>query len=123
GPARSLRVPLVGLEVGGGLLHRLACGAALTTGEGPEQRGGQAPFVGEGGERDGPAAVEGADEVGVGYTGVGEEHLVERGPAVHLPQGSNLHARLGHGQGEEADAVVLGRVTVGGGQWSTPSVR
>src|SRR5437899_2816507 len=44
---------------------------------------------------------------------VREEDLVERGVAVHLAQGTHLHARLLHREREARDAFVLRRVPVG----------
>jgi hypothetical protein len=63
-----------------------------------------------------PAVVDAADGGRVLDPGVGEEHLVEQGPAGHLLQRPHLDARLVHVDGEVGDALVLGRVRVGAGQ-------
>ena len=60
--------------------------------------------------------ADGADDVGGGHAGVGEEHLVERRVAVHLAQRPDLDAGLVHRQHEVRDALVLGHVPVGAGQ-------
>ena len=68
------------------------------------------------GQRHRPPATRLADHVGVGHARLGQEDLVERGPAVHLPQRARLHPALAHGQREVGDAPMLGDVPVGAGQ-------
>ena len=73
------------------------------------------PLVGQGGLQHPPALVELTQPVGVGYPGVGEEHLVEAAVAGDLAQRPHLDAGLAHGEEEERDAPVLGLVPVGAG--------
>ena len=66
----------------------------------------------QGGGRDLPAvAILFHQELGRDL-GIGEEHLVERGVAVHLTQGNDFDARLAHFEDEVGEALVLGQVDI-----------
>ena len=60
--------------------------------------------------RDGPTVVEAADHVVVVHARVVDEHLVEHRAAGHLPQRTDLDARLRHVELEVRDALVLRQV-------------
>ena len=62
---------------------------------------------------DRPPVVDAADRRVVGHAHVGEEHLVEHGPAGELPQGPDLHAGLVHVEGEVGDPLVLRHIGIG----------
>ena len=64
-------------------------------------------------ERDAPAVVDVADALVVRDPHVGEEHLVEAGGTVDLPERPDLDARVLHVDDEARDAAVLRRVGVG----------
>ena len=84
----------------------------------------QLALVGERGQRTAPAAADLADDVGGGHAGVGQEDLVERRVAVHLPQRADLDARLVHREGEVRDAPVLRQrpSRCGPGAWRTTAL-
>ena len=81
---------------------------------------GAAPLVHQGRGRDLPAVAHvGHQELRLD-DGVGEEHLVERGMAVHLPERMDLHAGLLHVEDEVGEPLVLGHVPVGARQQQAP---
>ena len=64
----------------------------------------------------GPAVVRAADDPRVRHACVGQEHLVEKGPAGHLTQWADVdRAVLVHVEREPRDALVLRRVRVRAG--------
>ena len=71
------------------------------------------PLVHQRRERHRPALVDVAQAVIVGDADLVEEHLVEAGPARHLTQRPDLHARRPHVDDEPGEALVLGLVGVG----------
>src|SRR5207248_3334438 len=60
--------------------------------------------------RGGPAVVEPTDDVVVARACAVDEHLVEQCAARHLPQRTDLDARLRHVELEVRDAFVLGKI-------------
>ena len=86
-------------------------GAAAAAAAGADRR----PLVHQRREGDVPAVVDVAEAVRVGHPDVGEEDLVEAGPAGHLAQRADLDARRPHVDDEAGEALVLGQVGVGAG--------
>ena len=81
---------------------------------------GAAALVHQGGGGHRPAVAHVAHHhLGLDH-GVGEEHLVERGMAVHLLQRMDLHAGLLHVEDEVGQPLVLGHVPVGARQQQAP---
>ena len=74
----------------------------------------------EGGHGDLPTVADFADQVLRRDMRIGEEHLVERGVAVHLFQGLHFDAGLGHVDDEKRHALMLGQVPVGAREHQPP---
>ena len=83
---------------------------------------GETALVREDRQRDRPAAALLPDQVADRDSGLIQEHLVERGVPVHLPQRAHLDPRLAHRQHEAGDAAVLGHAGIGASQ-QQPEVR
>ena len=73
------------------------------------------PLVHQRGQGHVPAVVDVTEAVAVGHPHVGEEDLVEAGPAGHLAQRADLDAGGLHVDDEAGEALVLGQVGVGAG--------
>ena len=71
------------------------------------------PLEGEGGEGDVPTVADVAEAERVGHAHVGEEHLVERRAAAHLPDGPDLDAGGVDREQEGGEPGVLGHRRVG----------
>jgi hypothetical protein len=121
--AGSLWVPLVRFGGGGSLGHRLPPGPPGGAGRSRRgSRGREPALVRQDRQRDRPAAADVADNVACRHQGLVQEHLVERGVPVHLPQRADLDPGLAHRQHEAADAAVLGHIGVGASQ-QQPEIR
>src|SRR5581483_11060848 len=111
----ALRIPLVGF-IGALVLEALFlvdaadAGAAARRGREPI---GATPLMSERGHRDLPSFVDLADQVLDRHFGIGEEDLVERRVAVHLPQLLNIDPGLFDLDHEERETFVLRRVPIG----------
>ena len=125
-PAGPLRVPLVRLAGRGPLRDRLPPGPPGRPGflgrhrAGPGR--GETALVREDRQRNRPAAALLPYQVAGWDLGLIQEHLVERGVPVHLPQRAHLDPRLAHRQHEAGDTAVLGHAGVGASQ-QQPEVR
>ena len=124
--AGPLRVPLVRLAGRGPLRDRLPPGLPGRPGFLGRRRAGpgrgETALVREDRQRDRPAAALLPDQVVGRDPGLIQEHLVERGMPVHLPQRAHLDPRLAHRQHEAGDAAVLGHAGIGASQ-QQPEVR
>jgi len=116
GAPGALGIPGVRGEVLVGLGRRLAHRPPAGAIEGTPPQRGEAALMGQRGHGDAPAGARGADQVRCRHAGVGQEHLVERGMEVHLPQRAGLDAGLVHREHEVADAAVLRHVPIGARQ-------